>query len=121
MKICPKCGFLENEYWRQNRWRPNVEWTKPEEFAYNHPELYKQFNSEAVVMDKFYAYKKGGRSLPVIQRVLLTEYQNFGEVVWSMPAEHTEHGMPRRTDYHPKVRDKVLKKQTKLEVVTSSK
>lgn len=96
MRVCPKCGYVEQEYWRQNRWRSNVEWTKPPEFEYNYPDLAKQLKKGIILTDEFYAYKLGGKSLPVVQRVLLSEYKAFGEKAFSMPAEHIEHDYGRK-------------------------
>jgi len=94
MRVCPKCGYVEYEYWRQNRWRTNVEFTKPEEFQHNTPDLYQQLmNGVPTVFDKNYAYRFCGKKKRVVERVWLVEYQVDPKHAFSIPREHKDHVM----------------------------
>ena len=42
MKICPKCGHHEAEYWRASRYRPLCSQTRADTIEWNDPELYKK-------------------------------------------------------------------------------
>jgi len=78
MRVCPKCGYRDLEYWRQNRWRTNVDFTKPSEFQNNYLSLSRDLEElankiglkKAVVTDQFYAYRYGSKK-KVVERILL--------------------------------------------------
>ena len=98
MKVCPKCGHVEIEYWRQNRWRTNVEFTKPSEFRANYPNLARDLEEmsnkigikKAVVTDKYSAYKYGAKKR-VVERILLSEFKVAGLQAFRIPSEHINH------------------------------
>lgn len=115
MKVCPKCGYIEHEYWRQNRWRTNVEFTHTPEFKINYPKLamdlevlYLKKGKKAVVTDRFYTYKFGGKNNEVVERILIQEYNAAGEQAFHIPREKS------------KIRSRDLNQRRLLEVVNSS-
>jgi len=91
MKICPNCGFVEMAYWRQNRWRTNVEFTRIEEFQFNQPEQFECLMKSKVIVDKFYAYRVSGKHRHIVERVLKTEFDAFGMTAFHQPMEHKNH------------------------------
>lgn len=97
MKICPKCGYLETEYWRQNRWRTNVEFSPLHEFEFNHPELARSLKTKQkgeALVDGYSAYRLSGVR-QIVERILRTEYEAFGMSAFHQPMEHVEHRKPR--------------------------
>jgi ribosomal protein L37E len=92
MKICPKCGYFETEYWRQNRWRTNVEFTKVSEFQVDHPTLYNHLMlGHETATDRFYAYQWGNKSHTIVERVLLSEFVVSGSQAFHIPREKVDH------------------------------
>ena len=97
MRVCPKCGYRDLEYWRQNRWRTNVDFTKPSEFQGNYPQLSRDLEElankigikKAVVTDKFYAYRYGSKRR-VVERVVLTEFEVAGIQAFHIPRERID-------------------------------
>lgn len=92
MKICPNCGFVEREYWRQNRWRTNVEFSPISEFEANYPDLMRLLKEgHPTALDKYSAYQLGGKPHRVVERVLRSEYESFGSSIFHQPMEHIDH------------------------------
>jgi hypothetical protein len=97
MRVCPKCGFLDLEYWRQNRWRTNVDFTTPIRFKDDHPQLARDLEElankigikKAVVTDKLSAYKYGAKKR-VVERILLSEFKAAGLQAFRIPTEHPD-------------------------------
>lgn len=95
MKICPQCGFLEMAYWRQNRWRTNIEFTKIAEFQINQPEQARDLEKNPYSLDKYYAYRLSGKYRQIVERVLRTEFDSSGMAAFHQPMEHVEHKYSR--------------------------
>lgn len=92
MKICPKCGFVETEYWRQNRWRTNVEFSPVSEFRLNHPKISQLLeDGHGIQTDKYYAYRLSGKRKTIVERVWIEQYKIDGKKAFHIPREHVEH------------------------------
>jgi hypothetical protein len=39
VKVCPQCGFVDPQCWRQNRWVSSVDYTRIEDFQKEYPEF----------------------------------------------------------------------------------
>lgn len=37
MRVCPRCGFVDPQIWRQNRWVSDVSYTRFEDFQKEYP------------------------------------------------------------------------------------
>ena len=92
MKVCPECGYVDRSMWRQNKWRTNVEFIKddyPEDIP--HRVLYAYYiGKNMYVVDKFYAYrlcKKNWESNGIIERILIEEWEGYGEQGFHLPRE----------------------------------
>ena len=90
MKVCPNCGHVDRSMWRQNRWRPNVEFLKYKEY----PEdidlaIVKKLQlGHEVALDKLHAYRISGE---VIERILRLDYEIAGPNAFNIPREHIDH------------------------------
>ena len=92
MKICPKCGYRDLEYWRQNKWRTNVEFTPISEFQIQKPDLAKRLvDGEAFVTDILYAYRLSGKGKTIVERVIMEEFKISSMKAFHIPTEHVDH------------------------------
>ena len=90
MKVCPRCGYVEYEHWRQNRWRTNVEFMPLSEFEELYPELAEALKSgKPVVTDRFYTYRLSGRKQKVVERIYIEEYKAGGLKSFHIPDKDT--------------------------------
>ncbi len=90
MRVCPKCGYIEYEYWRQNRWRTNVEFSPLEQFRDNYPELTRDLEKNSFAIDQFYAYRLSGKGKTIVERIIIQEYNAAGMQAFHIPREKVE-------------------------------
>ena len=57
MKICPNCGFVDPQCWRQNRWISNVDYTRVEDFQTEYPQFSDLQPGEERSDDQCYYYR----------------------------------------------------------------
>jgi len=96
MKVCPNCGYKDHSSWRQNRWRPNVEFIQLDLFGETEDKnMLTQLLQGQITTDKHYAYQLSGHSKgtpqKVIERILIEEYNATGKQAFSIPREHHPH------------------------------
>ena len=86
MKVCPKCGYIDNSMWRQNRWRTNVEFIKIEYVTDIPKHVLRAYNEGdlEIITDSFYAYRLC-RKQNIIERILKAEYDAFGKSGFHQP------------------------------------
>jgi len=88
--VCPQCGFININSWRQNRWRTNVWFLQWDQTSDIDPQILEKLKEKPKEFqtDKYYAYRNAGR---VIERVLLSEFHVAGKKAFSVPREHVSH------------------------------
>lgn len=92
MKVCPKCGYVETEYWRQNRWRTNIEFSPLSEFRANYPEISRSLeHGHPIITDENYAYRLSGKRKTIVERVWIKQYEIDGKKAFHIPREHVDH------------------------------
>jgi len=88
VRACPRCGYVELDYWRQNNWRTNVEWTWLHEFEIQKPTLAEQLKQGIqAVTDPCYGYRLGGKGKNIVERVILAEFKVSGLQAFHIPRE----------------------------------
>lgn len=90
MSVCPKCGYIMTDSWRQNRWRTNVwflQWDQTTDIDLEILQNLKNCPKECQI-DKYYAYRNAGK---VIERILLEEYRVMGSRAFHIPREKVDH------------------------------
>lgn len=63
MKVCPRCGYKDHDYWRHSRFDYNADYCTFEEFREINPELAEKLkgmkNFQPVEDEHYYYYRRG--------------------------------------------------------------
>ena len=78
MKICPKCGAIDNPYWRYSRFDYDAEYMEEEEFQREYPKIWKQLDGlktfRPVEVGGYFYYRRG-KSQRYVYRVLPHDFK----------------------------------------------
>jgi len=70
MRVCENCGYREPLEWRHDFWHADKDYCRVEDFRNLYPNLAKALDEgHAEVVDKFYAYRKRGKSKIYVERI----------------------------------------------------
>ena len=84
MRVCPKCGYLDNEGWQPSRYRAEVEILHIDTFKQLHPNII--FDIDNLAQDKVHAYLFR-ESSQMVERVPLTFFKVGGKSAFGIPRE----------------------------------
>ena len=87
MKVCPKCGFVNPDYWLPSRWRI-TEYCRIDDLQQDQPTITKKLLSlkpKEVIVDKFYAYRMNEAGF--VERVWIQLYKNGGKSAFNLSRE----------------------------------
>jgi len=85
MRVCPKCGYVDDARWRQDRWRWEKDWCTLEDFRVMYPKLAKELeNGRRVVVDSCFAYRLRGKARHLVERVWVKLYEWGGNSAFGM-------------------------------------
>lgn len=86
MKICPKCGYRDNPYWRHSRFDYDADYMRYEDFVQEYPALamvlFARRNHSAIRSGPYSYYRRGTDGIEVY-RVLTEDLR--------MPRERKNH------------------------------
>lgn len=92
MRVCPKCGHVDDPLWRQVPWKFDVDFCHTEDFARMHPDLYEELCSgHEFAFDETFAYMFSGKSRKVVWRVWRKMYEWGGKSAFHVPMEAISH------------------------------
>jgi len=87
MKVCEKCGHVDNPLWRHSRFDYNADYMRWEDFQHEYPLLANSLkdkrNNEPIDCGEYYFYRRGTGGIEVY-RVWKPDYK--------MPRERKNHG-----------------------------
>ena len=84
MRVCRKCGHIDNEGWQPSRYRAEVEILMLDTFKELYPTI--TFDLENLAQDEYHAYLFRVSSL-MVERVPLILFKNGGKSAWAIPRE----------------------------------
>ena len=88
MKVCPKCGYVDDTHWRQNRWRHQIEFIPLTEFREAKPKLAMDLErGKPFVTDQYHAYRIAGKGKWIVERVWIVLYKVGGKSAFHIPME----------------------------------
>lgn len=86
MRVCSKCGFVDNLLWRHSRFEYNTDYMRTDDFKKEYPKIWKELsplkNHQPVKNGHYIYYKRGTGSIQ-IYRVWENEY--------NIPRERKKH------------------------------
>jgi len=100
MRICPKCGYIDPDYWRTVRWNGLIDYTHISNLKEFEPEVYEKLMTvrvgETVIINEYaYHLVKNGTIVHRQWKVHYNLYKWHGE-----PREHVHHTpIKKRKDY----------------------
>jgi hypothetical protein len=90
MKVCPKCGYVDDENWRVVRWRPHVDYMRPDLFKEGYPKILLQFESGSkYVSEGHYCYHITPKGF--VERVWIEHWKAYGKKAFHQPYESVNH------------------------------
>jgi len=84
MRVCRKCGHIDNEGWQPSRYRAEVEILMLDTFKKLYPNI--MFNEENLAQDEFHVYLFRESSL-MVERVPFTLFKSGGKSAFAIPRE----------------------------------
>lgn len=91
MRICPNCGFIDPQCWRQNRWVSHVDYTRVEDFFEQYPQFANMQPGEE--RSDMYSYYYRGKKNPYF----VYRWPKFlGPSYYTKTRHLTEKHIPRR-------------------------
>ena len=91
MKVCPQCGFVDPQCWRQNRWVSSVDYTRVEDFQNEYP-AFADIRPGEVRSDAHCYYYRGKK-----QRAFVYRWPKLlGPQYYPRTRHLTERHVPRR-------------------------
>ena len=91
MKVCPKCGYVDPQCWRQNRWVSNVDYTRVEDFVQYYPGM-AELQPGCTTSDEYNYYYRGKRNPYFVYRWPKV----LGPGYYTKPRHFFEHHVPRK-------------------------
>ncbi len=89
MKVCPRCGFVDDEEWRVVRWRPHVEYMRLDLFKEKYPRLTAKLLTHRLAINHAYCYRLTPKLF--VERVWIEHYRAYGLKAFHQPYEPVNH------------------------------
>lgn len=91
MKVCPKCGYIDDRMWRAVPWRRQVDYARMDLFEEKYPEFAVALkNGKPFVIDKPFVYRSPGKKL-FVERVDIYVFEAYGKKAFQGGYEAVNH------------------------------